>query len=202
MFNRISNVINKHLHSNEFDKKDQAYLRFGLQIILLLSSELLVLLFLAYILNIFWPVTIGIVTFLIIRPYAGGVHMPSFLLCMLISLLFFLSIGFIALSLSFNTISVILWLILVFISGLLMINKYAPADTEVMPIKEPQQRRLLKNKSRKILIGWLIISLLITLLLPKQLYLVFAGSLGILAEIILMHPFSFKFVQKYLPEHS
>ncbi len=203
MFNKIASIINTHLGNNNYmNKKERAYLQFGLKIFLLLITELIIILFLSYILNIFWPVVFALSSFLFIRPYAGGVHMPSYLLCMLVSLLIFLGIGIISISINLNIYLLITWIITVFTIGYILINKYAPADTDTIPIKDPVQRKLLKAKAIRILFIWFINSLITTLLLPNHLHVIFASSLGILSNIILVHPLLFELVQKYLPEHK
>ena len=203
MLEKVTNFIVDYLdHSRNLDKTDSAYLNFGLKLIFITVSELLVMFLIAYFLNIFWPVVISTVSFLIIRPYAGGVHLPGYLSCLVVTLIVFLALGLLTTVVEINTISMLLIILFVSIPGFYMINKYAPADTEIIPINDPEQRKRLKSKAKNILIIWTITAITLTFILENYLNLILASSLGILSQLISTHPIFFHLVKKYLPEHD
>ncbi|MFW6016398.1 MAG: accessory gene regulator ArgB-like protein [bacterium] len=203
MFNKISksitNVISQYSNLNE---RELAYFNYGLQALLGTILEFLILLLIAYLLSVFYPVLIAIISFLILRPHAGGIHLPTYILCMSFSIVIFLILGFIAKFAVISTSGLLVWLIIVFNFSLYMIKKYAPADTNTIPIKDPSRRETLKNKSVIIISIWIIVSILTTLLTNEFNNIIIASSLGILTEVLGMHPFIFNLCEKYLTEHN
>lgn len=203
MLENFSNNIGDYLteHFN-LSTKDRAYLKFGLELSLILISETLIILFIAYFLGIFWPVLIASLSFLMIRPYAGGIHLPSYSLCLIVTLIEFISIGYIATSITTNVTMTVIIIISVFIYGLYMIYRYAPADTKTIPIDNQELRKRLKRKAFEVLFVWAIIVLLITLIYGKHLELILASSLGVLVQVLSTHPLVFYIVINYLPDHK
>lgn len=203
MFHIISKTIKEIIKRNsDLNEKDLAYFNYGLQGILGTMLEILVLFIFAYLLNIFWPVLIAITSFLILRPHAGGIHLPTYFLCMSFSIVLFLILGLIANYVVISRAVLLIWLILVFLFSLYMIIRFAPADTKTIPIEDPTKRKTLKKNSIIIILIWIIASILINLISDKYYNLILASSLGILTEILGMHPIAFYLSEKYLPEHD
>ncbi|ACL68923.1 accessory gene regulator ArgB-like protein [Halothermothrix orenii] len=203
MIKQVSDSMARYIRKTlNLSERREAYLRYGFQVIIGLLIEIIAILGSAYFLGIFWPVMIALITFLILRPYAGGVHLPRYSLCLIVSLIVFLAIGLISIYITLATPSLIIWLIIITTFSLFMVNKYAPADTEVHPIKEPDRRQKLKNVSFKILTIWFVIASLVTIYFDQYSHLVLASSLGIIAEILVLHPFFYYLVDNYLPEHD
>ncbi len=202
MIEKLANLTTNFITKvSDLSTKDKAYLNYGLQLILGVIVEAVIMLSIAYMLNIFWPVFIAALSFLVIRPYAGGIHLPSYLSCMIVTIFVFLLIGLITQVVQFNTILLLLVILLVSIFGLFMINKYAPADTDIIPITDPKQRSLLKQQAQNILLIWTAIAVIATFVQKIPSDLILASSLGIFAQLISTHPIMFYLVKNFLPEH-
>ncbi|MTI58836.1 MAG: hypothetical protein FH762_02400 [Firmicutes bacterium] len=196
---QIADYFNQKL---DLSREETSSIDYGCQVIIYVLFEIFSIILLSYLLNIFWPVMISAVVFLILRPFAGGIHMPSYLLCYIISLIIFTIIGYLANVLPLATEFLISWLIFVMGLGLFMINKYAPADTAIQPIKEPSRRRKLKRVSLIIVICWFLLSLAIMFSFANYYNLIFAGSLGLLVEALVLHPLAFYVTEHYLPDQD
>ncbi|QTL97008.1 hypothetical protein GM661_02955 [Iocasia frigidifontis] len=196
---QIADYFNQKL---DLSREETSSIDYGCQVIFYLLIEIISFILVSSFLNMFWPVMIALVVFLILRPYAGGIHMPSYLLCYIFSLLVFISIGCLVNLVSIPAKYLISWLVFVFILSLLLINKYAPADTAIQPIKDPSRRRKLKTISLLIIICWFLISLAIMFSFANYYNLLFAGSLGLLAEALALHPLAFYVIDKYLPDQD
>lgn len=203
MFKKITDSLTNLLNKNyNLDTKELAYFNFGLKVVIGVIIEVLIMLTIAYLFNIFWPVLIASISFLVIRPYGGGVHLPTYFSCMIVTLIIFLSIGFITSRVETNLISTLIIILSVSISGFILLNKYAPADTKTIPISDPEQRKVLKSKAKTILYAWTIISITASFITNKHLDLIFASSLGMFSQLISTHPIFFYIAENYLGEHD
>lgn len=196
---KIANYLSNKL---SLSREEASSLNYGCQVIFYLLIEIISLILLSSFLNMFWPVMIALVVFLILRPYAGGIHMPSYFLCYIFSLIVFITIGYLTNLVSIPARYLISWSVFVFILSLLIINKYAPADTAIQPINDPSKRRKLKTISLVIVICWFLISLTLMFSFDNYYKLLFAGSLGLLVEVLALHPLAFYVIDKYFPEHD
>lgn len=199
LVNYLSRVITDKL---ELESKEKALFSFGLELFVGAFLEAIILLILAFLFNIFWPVFIALLSFLVIRPYAGGIHLPTYFSCLIVTLLVFLLIGFIAAYIQPGLLTTIIVIFFVAITGFIFIYKYAPADTKTIPISDPALRQELKRKAYIVLIAWTILAITAALLFTEYLNLVIAGCLGIFSQLISTHPTFFDLAEKYLPEHD
>lgn len=195
----ISRVINENY---QLSKKDDAYLNFGLQLWLNLLVEIIVLLIIAYFTGIFWSVLTAIISFLIIRKYAGGIHMPTFISCLIVTLIIFLAIGGITSVIQINQIFLLITIFFISFSGFILINKYAPADTKTIPITDPEQRKFFKIKAKRILAIWTVLAITASLIFKNHLNLILASGLGIFSQLVSTHPFFFYIIENFFPEHD
>jgi accessory gene regulator B len=203
MLKKISTYISNFLVKNlELSDKEGNYINYGLQVTLGFLIELISLLFISYILGILMPVLFSSVSFLILRPYAGGIHMPRYSLCLISSLILFIIIGELVQLIHPLIYILYIWLFITLVFGLIMINRYAPADTPQNPIKNEKKRKRLKRISVYILISWFLVSIIFMFINNKYSQLIFAGSLGIMAEVLALHPVLFSLINRYLPEHD
>ncbi len=199
LVNYLSRVITDKL---ELESKEKALFSFGLELFVGAFLEAIILLILAFLFNIFWPVFIALLSFLVIRPYAGGIHLPTYNSCLIVTLLVFLLIGFIAAYIQPGLLTTIIVIFFVAITGFIFIYKYAPADTKTIPISDPALRQELKRKAYIVLIAWTILAITAALLFTGYLNLVIAASLGIFSQLISTHPTFFELAERYLPEHD
>lgn len=203
MYKKLVDYLNRIITENlELESKEKALFSFGLELFVGVVLEAIILLILAFLFNIFWPVFIALLNFLVIRPYAGGIHLPTFNSCLIVTLLVFLLIGFIAANIQPGLLTTIIVIFFVAITGFIFIYKYAPADTKTIPISDPALRQELKRKAYIVLIAWTILAITAALLFTGYLNLVIAASLGIFSQLISTHPIFFELAERYLPEHD
>lgn len=203
MYKKLVDFLSRMITENmELESKEKALFSFGLELVIGVVLEAIILLFLAYLFNIFWPVFIALLSFLVIRPYAGGIHLPTYFSCLIVTLLVFLLIGFIAANIQPGLLTTIIVIFFVAITGFIFIYKYAPADTKTIPISDPALRQDLKRKAYIVLIAWTILAITAALLFTGYLNLVIAASLGIFSQLISTHPTFFELAERYLPEHD
>lgn len=203
MYKKLVDFLSRIITENmELESKEKALFSFGLELVIGVVLEAIILLFLAYLFNIFWPVFIALLSFLVIRPYAGGIHLPTYFSCLIVTLLVFLLIGFIAAYIQPGLLTTIIVIFFVAITGFIFIYKYAPADTKTIPISDPALRQELKRKAYIVLIAWTILAITAALLFTGYLNLVIAASLGIFSQLISTHPTFFELAERYLPEHD
>ena len=203
MYKKLVDFLSRIITENmELESKEKALFSFGLELVIGVVLEAIILLFLAYLFNIFWPVFIALLSFLVIRPYAGGIHLPTYFSCLIVTLLVFLLIGFIAANIQPGLAATIIVILSVTIIGSILIHKYAPADTKTIPITDPDLRQDLKRKAYIVLLTFSVLAFVATLLFKGYLNLVIAACLGIFSQLISTHPIFFYLVERYLPEHN
>lgn len=186
----------------KLSERESSYLDYGLQLILGYLLELVFILLIGYLLGVFWPLVVAHFCFVAFRQCAGGLHMPTYFLCFTTSLLVFIVIGLLIRFVQPGLPALFIWLFVVTLLSILLVNKYAPADTEIIPIKDPVLRKKLKKRAQQVITGWFILSLLLIYIFPASQQLVFAGSLGILAELPSLHPFFYGLIDRYFPAHD
>lgn len=187
---KLANSLTKELgHTHE---KRRVYY-YGFQIVIggIIKGILLVLITL--LLGIFKATMSVLLFFAIPRMTAGGYHMDDYTKCMLTALGIFLSLGFIVKYTSgfWSVWTLIILSLIVFVTTLFCVIKYAPADTPYKPITKPEQKRKLKTLSIKVVMLWLAID--IVLLIYGLKYYILAGCLGMLLAAFFISPAGYKF---------
>ncbi|HHU92716.1 MAG TPA: accessory gene regulator B family protein [Halanaerobiaceae bacterium] len=201
MYKKMVDYLSKTIsESLNLESQEKALFSFGLELVVGVILEAIILLILAYFLKIFWPVLIALINFLIIRPYAGGIHLPSYNACLLLTLVVFLFIGFITSKLQVSLPGIIILILSISLLGSFLLYKYAPADTKTIPITDPHLRQNLKKKAFIVLTAWTSLAITSSLLFTAYLPLVLASALGILAQLISTHPIFFYLLETYWPE--
>lgn len=136
---KIMNYISSHVKTKEdFDK---AY--YGVQIIIINISKLIILFTVAMLFNTIKNSFLILIFFSLIRMYAFGIHLDSSLHCNIFNLIVFVGGGFLV---SHVVLTNKLILVISLISLIIMLI-YAPADTQKRPIIKKKLRKLLKIKS-------------------------------------------------------
>lgn len=120
-----------------------AKLNYGLQVLFLSTTKLILLLIIGYFLNILIPMVIAIGSFSIIRRFAFGLHCSSSRSCSIITVLVFVGQVYLFKFITVNP--YILYAIAAM--SLLILYKYAPADTKKRPIVSKKLRKKLRLKS-------------------------------------------------------
>ena len=142
---------------------------------------------LAWLLNI---IDLTIISFIIILPYrmfSGGFHLRTHLGCIVATNTMYIGSAYLASILNFdNTIKYIL-ITITFIFSFIMIAKYAPADTENVPVLQKKERR--KRKIWSFVIAG--IELVIAIFIP---YKVISNMIiiGILVQTLTITKLAYK----------
>ncbi|MCG8686729.1 MAG: accessory gene regulator B family protein, partial [Desulfobacterales bacterium] len=152
----------------KLSERESSYLDYGLQLILGYLLELVFILLIGYLLGVFWPLVVAHFCFVAFRQCAGGLHMPTYFLCFTTSLLVFIVIGLLIRFVQPGLPALFIWLFVVTLLSILLVNKYAPADTEIIPIKDPVLRKKLKKRAQPVITGWFILSLLLIYIFPAS----------------------------------
>lgn len=154
VMNYLMNLIKK---NNDYDEDKLAIIRYGLEGLYLTITKLVIILLLAFLLNILKEVIIFLIIYNIIRMPSFGLHATKSWICLLSSTIIFIGFPIICKFLYLTDyFKVILGLILV-----LFIYKNAPADTHKRPIVNPKRRMFYKYCSTFIAIIFIYCSILI-----------------------------------------
>ena len=144
-------------NNNNYDEEQLAIIRYGLEGLYLTITKLIIILSLAFILNVLNKVIIFLIIYNIIRMPSFGLHATKSWICLLSSTIIFIGFPIICRYLYLtNYFKVILGLILV-----LFIYKNAPADTHKRPIINQKRRIFYKDCSTFIAIIFIFCSILI-----------------------------------------
>lgn len=120
----------------------------------------------------------------IIRIFAFGMHASKSYICLITSIIIFITMPYLALVINVHIILKITLSIFSFV----MIALYAPADTHKRPLIKVQKRRRLKTASLLITILYIVIILLSDNALISNIVL-----LALITEIILILPITYRF---------
>ena len=154
VMNYAMNIIK---NNNNYDEEQLAIIRYGLEGLYLTITKLIIILLLAFILNLLKEVIIFLILYNIIRMPSFGLHATKSWICLLSSTIIFIGFPIICRYLYLtNYFKVILGLILV-----LFIYKNAPADTHKRPIVNQKRRIFYKYCSTFIAIIFIFCSILI-----------------------------------------
>lgn len=165
------------------DEVTTAKLKYGLEGLYLTITKMLLIVLCWIILGTIKEGFLFLLFYFVIRFFAFGVHARTSLECLIISILIFVGIPFIAIIVPFN-----LYLqTFLNVVSLLLILIYAPADTHKRPLLKKKTRAYLKRMSLMVSIILITISILFSRNAISNL-IVFA----LLSESILITPFLYK----------
>lgn len=189
MLANVSNYLANYISQRTSENHDVTVLAYGLQIVLGELIKLVLIIFLAIITNTLATTGLCLIIYIAIRKYGGGVHLSTYLRCLIFGVFLLVGLGNLA------TVEIASQLLmgaatLVSILGVVSIVKWVPAGTKKKTITKPTERLKQKNKTTFILAIWLLaVSLLIKLKLNT-----FALSLilGAAASFILLTPWGYK----------
>ncbi len=130
-------------NNTDKDKEELEIIEYGIEVFFINIFKLTFLFVAAFLLKVQTYLLILFMAYGCIRIFAAGVHAPSTFLCTLLSFVFFLGGTYIALYVPMN-----FWVRLVlFLIALVLMIKYAPADTEERPLVSATHRKKLKIQS-------------------------------------------------------
>lgn len=167
MIEKICNFLTSQIRKNTPDMDDEKaeVINFGLQLIVGEIPKLFLLILIAFLLGI-GPLTL--LAFILILPFksaSGGFHLKTHLGCIVGTSLFYCGNVLISKNILFEPSYLkYIVIILVWIFGMAMCKKYAPADTENVPILSKNERQ----KKRRISYITLTISLIVAAIVPNS----------------------------------
>ncbi len=135
-------LANKIIKSvNEYDESRIEEISFGLQLLIGEIPKFFITFMLAWLLNI---IDLTIISFMIILPYrmfSGGFHLNTHLGCIIATNTMYIGSAYLAKILYLSDNLKVIAIIGTFIFSFKMISKYAPADTENVPVLQKKERR-------------------------------------------------------------
>lgn len=151
----LTNKIRQEM--TDVDDERAEVINYGLQNIIGEIPKVFILFLVAYLLQI---VDLFFLTLLIILPYrfvSGGFHLKTHLGCILSTCGFYCGIAFLAKTIVLPHYIICYMVFVIWSFGMVMIKRYAPADTENVPILRKSERKIKKYFSYAIYtIGLLI----------------------------------------------
>lgn len=185
---KLSNLFMEFVKKNLDKTEDELeILHYGTQVILISVYKLIILFVTSYFLKVFTYTLIAFIVFGILRSFANGVHADSSIKCIFLNYIVFLGNVYLSLHFTLNR-TLIITLLLI---SLILIIKYAPADTSERPLVSKKLRKSLKLKSIVIV----LISYSVILLLSNSVYkniIIYS----ILEESFLITPFAYFIFRK------
>ena len=142
----------------EIDDERAEVINFGLQVLLGEIPKFFIMLAIAYILGI---LKLTLITFFVLLPYrgaSGGFHLKTHIGCIITTCTFYCGIAFLSKIIQLGNIEKYVFILLVGIFGIMMIKKYAPADTENVPILSKKIRKQKQIQAYIFLIVGLVIA--------------------------------------------
>lgn len=143
MIEAICNSLTKKIIQSVdgYDESKADEINYGLQLLIGEVPKFFIILLLAFLLHMF---KLTLISFFIILPYrafSGGFHLHTHLGCIVVTSLLYIGTPYLASILNFNDTIKYILIAITFIFSFAMIAKYAPADTENVPVLQKKERR-------------------------------------------------------------
>ncbi len=190
MIDKFCNFLTSKIKENveNIDEEKELIINFGVKLIFGELPKIVILFIIGFILQIGWYT---LILFFLLAPYrsfTGGFHLKTHLGCMFTTCILYLVPILLAkfINIPQNYIMYIS-VILIGILSIILITKYAPADTENIPILSKKER---KSKKIKAYIA-LVILLLISVLIPDKI-ISWMLIYGIFLQNLTILPISYK----------
>ena len=150
MIDKFCDWITKRIKAKvtDIDEEREMVINFGVRLIFGELPKILILFIIGFLLNMGWQT---LLLFSLIAPYrsfTGGFHLKTHLGCMITTSILYLSPIIMAKYIqTFNSFIIYILAGIVAIFSIFIIAKYAPADTENMPILSRKERKTKKIKA-------------------------------------------------------
>lgn len=157
----ITNKIRKEMP--DIDDERAEVIMYGIQLIIGEIPKVFSVFIIGAILGLWWQT---LVTFWILLPYkyaSGGFHLKSHIGCFIGTNLIYCGNAYLSTIINLDVYTKILLIVLNLILGIIMIYKYAPADTINLPILTKKERKLKRNLSYV----FLTINMIIAMVVPN-----------------------------------
>ena len=118
----------------EIDDERSEIINYGLQLLIGEIPKMLITLLVSYILGILRLTIIMVLIIMPFRAFSGGFHLHTHIGCIISTTMYYCGIPKISIFTYFNNQTKIIFVLCALIFGIIIIKKYAPADTENVPI--------------------------------------------------------------------
>ncbi len=163
--------------------------RYAFEIILGGTIKFILTVLLSYVFGIFKTTMFFIISYIPLRHFGGGVHLSTYYRCLTVGLTMFLLLGKLAM-LQVGSKFVFWAIIIVFLLGVYIIIKWAPARTAKKSIES--KGKILNQKRKTFTILTLISIVNITLVKFNFINYAFASVLGILFSSFFITPYGYR----------
>ena len=160
--NFCSFLVSKMRKENpEIDDEKSEIISYGLQLLIGEIPKMLITLLVSYILGILRLTIIMVLIIMPFRAFSGGFHLHTHIGCIISTTMYYCGIPKISIFTYFNNQTKIIFVLCALIFGIIILKKYAPADTENVPILQEKARKQKKILSYITYTLGLIIALII-----------------------------------------
>ena len=125
----------------EIDDERAEIINYGLQLLVGEIPKMLITIGIAYLLGILKLTVIMVILILPFRAFSGGFHLHTHIGCILSTTLFYCGIAKISNYIYLHSLEKVIFVLCVWIFGIIIISLYAPADTENVPILRKRERK-------------------------------------------------------------
>lgn len=170
-------------HTKKLSKTDLEKIHYGLTTLYLFVSKLIIILWVAYFLNILVETIIFIIIYNVIRIPSFGLHATKSWICLLASnLVFIITPLFIKVFFIKDSLKLIIGLI-----AISLLHKNSPADTHKRPIVNRKVRTIYKLLTTFIAIVYVFLSIYI-----KDQYISNILLISLIIQVVVTSPFTYK----------
>ena len=171
----------------EIDDERSEIINYGLQLLIGEIPKMLITLLVSYILGILKLTIIMVLILIPYRAFSGGFHLHTHIGCIISTTMYYCGIPKISIFTYFNNQTKIIFVLCALIFGIIIIKKYAPADTENVPILQEKTRKQKKILSYITYTLGLIIALIIKDNVVSNIII-----FGYLTQIMMITPLAYK----------
>ena len=135
-------LVNKMRKENpDIDDERAEIICYGLQLLLGEVPKMFITLIVAYIFGILKFTVIMVLVLMPYRAFSGGFHLHTHIGCIISTTLYYCCIPKISIYFYFNSQTKLIFVLCALIFGIIIIKRYAPADTENVPILQEKERK-------------------------------------------------------------
>ena len=181
-------LVNKMRKENpEIDDEKSEIINYGLQLLIGEIPKMLITLLISYLLGILKLTIIMVLILMPFRACSGGFHLHSHLGCIISTTMYYCGIPKISIFIYFNNQTEFIFVLCALIFGIIILKKYAPADTENVPILQEKTRKQKKILSYITYTLGLIIALIIKNNVVSNIII-----FGYLTQTLMITPLAYK----------
>ena len=141
----LTNKIRKKMP--EVDDERAEVIKYGLQIIIGEIPKIFIMIAIAWVLGILKYTLLCFILMLPYRMYSGGFHFKTHIGCIIGTSALYIGNAFVSQFIHIEFMYKVIASVLLWIFAIIMIHKYAPADTEAVPIVSKKERKKRRNIS-------------------------------------------------------